>query len=121
MTGTNEVALWAHYPYISPFSHLPPSVTGAQSLRVPIHSHLQYLDPVIYTFTFLGLSSTLFPRGAFFSCHVQVHMLTFSLIKFLLYVLYHQIFFTSGTWFSCVQVLAQQAYNPFRYMYETGM
>jgi hypothetical protein len=30
--GTNEVALWAHQPYIVPFSKLPHSVTGAQSL-----------------------------------------------------------------------------------------
>jgi hypothetical protein len=73
MTGTNEVALWAHQPYIAPFSQLPHSVTGAQSLHFPIHSQPWDPGPTIYTFTFPGSSSALGPRGAFFSRHVQVH------------------------------------------------
>jgi hypothetical protein len=43
VTGTNEVALWAHHPYIAPFSQLPHSVTGAQSLYFPIRSQPQIL------------------------------------------------------------------------------
>jgi len=32
--GENEMALWAHHPYIGLFSQLPHSSTGAQSLRL---------------------------------------------------------------------------------------
>jgi hypothetical protein len=79
--GTNEVALWAHQPYIVPFSKLPHSVTGAQSLCFLICSQPRDHGPTIYTFTFPGSSSELGPRGAFFSRHVQVRMLMFKIIR----------------------------------------
>jgi hypothetical protein len=79
--GTNEVALWAHQPYIVPFSKLPHSVTGAQSLCFPIHLQPWDQGPAIYTVTFPGSPSELGPRGAFFSHHVQVCMLMFKIIK----------------------------------------
>jgi hypothetical protein len=52
--GTNEVALWAPQPYIVPFSKLPHSVTGAQSLCFLIHLQPWDQDPTTYTVTFLG-------------------------------------------------------------------
>jgi hypothetical protein len=77
MEGTNEVALWAHQPYIFPFSKIPHSVTGAQSLCFFIYSQPRDPGPAIYTFTILEPSSKLGPSGAFFSCHIQVRMLMF--------------------------------------------
>jgi hypothetical protein len=79
--GANEVALWAHHPYIGPFSQLPHSVTGAQRLCFLISSQLRDPNPSIYTFTFPRSSSSLFLEGSFFSRHVQVCILTFSFIK----------------------------------------
>jgi hypothetical protein len=65
VTGTNEVALWAHQPYIVPFSKLPHSVTGAQSLHFLIHSQPRDPGPTIYTFTFPRSSSELGPGEHF--------------------------------------------------------
>jgi hypothetical protein len=79
--GTNEVPLWAHQPYIVPFSKLPHLVTRAQRLYFLICSQPWDYGLAIYTVTFPGSSSELGPRGAFFSCHVQVRMLMFKIIK----------------------------------------
>jgi hypothetical protein len=68
--GKNEVTLWAPQPYIFPFSKLPHSFTGAQSLYFPIRSQPQDHGPTIYTVTFPGSRSILNPRGAYFSHHV---------------------------------------------------
>jgi hypothetical protein len=87
MIGTNEVALWAHQPYIVPFSKLPHSVTGAQSLHFPIRSQPQDPGPTIYTFTFPGSSSELGPRGSIFltsrsGTHAHVQILSNSCYMF---------------------------------------
>ena len=121
MTCTNEVALWAHQPYIVPFSKLPHSVTRTHSLCFLIRLHPWDQGPITYIVTFPRSPSALSPGGAFFSHHVQVRMLMFNFIKQLLYVIYRQILFTFGIWFSCVQVLVPQSYIPFRYMFNTGM
>jgi hypothetical protein len=79
--GTNEVALWAPQLYIVPFSKLPCSITGAQSIYFLIHLQPRDQDPATYTVTFPGSPSILGPGGAFFSHHAQVRMLMFKIIK----------------------------------------
>jgi hypothetical protein len=114
VTGTNEVALWVHHPYIAPFSQLPHSITGSQSLCFPIHSQPRDPDPAIYTFTFPGLSSALVLRVSFLSRYVQVRMLTFCFNQIVfIYSLSSDIVHVGYLSF-CVQVLVQQDLQPLK-------
>jgi hypothetical protein len=106
------MALWACHPYIGHFSQLPHSVIGAQSFHFSIHSQPRDPNLTIYTFTFPGLSSALFPGEECFSCHVQVCMLTFSFNQILvIYSLSSDIIHT-GYFVFDVQALVQQDLQP---------
>jgi hypothetical protein len=101
--------LWAHHPYIVPFSKLPHSVTGAQSLCFLIHLQPRDQGPAIYTVTFPGSPSNLAPGSIFLTsrpgthAHVQNYQITVicSLSSDIVHVGY-SVLMCAGTWSSQV-------------------
>jgi hypothetical protein len=98
--------MWALQLYIVLFAKLPDPIPGAPGVRFSIRLQPRDQYPVLYIKTVPRPLFILSPRGAIFSiprpgthAHVQNYQINACMFDSL------QILFTSGIWFSCVQVL----------------
>jgi hypothetical protein len=121
--GTNEVALWALQLYIVPFSKLPCSITGAQSIHFLIHLQPRDQDPTTYTVTFPRVTIHPRPPGEHFSHITPRYACSCSKLSNNCYMFF--IFrYCSRRVFGfhvCRYLVITNQHNPFRYMIDTGM
>jgi hypothetical protein len=121
--GTNEVALWAPQLYIVPFSKLPRSVTGAQSLCFLIHLQPWDQDPPPTQSHSLG-HHPYWPRGSIFFSHItsryacSCSKLSNNCHMFFIFRYCSRRVFSFNV---CRYLVITTQRNPFRYMINTSM
>jgi hypothetical protein len=99
--------MWALQLYIGLFAKLPLTIPGAHGVHFSIRLQPRDQHPVIYITSVPGPLFILSPQGPFFIpwSGTHAHIYTYQIHAHIFDSL--QILFTSGIWFSCVQVLDQ--------------
>jgi hypothetical protein len=122
-TSTNEVAMWALQLYIGLSAKLPNTIPGASGVHFLIRLHPWDLHPAIYIKTVPRPFFILSPQGTIFSYPIQVHMLMFKFIKYMLVcsILFRYCSCRVFGFHVCRYLVIIHQCNPFSSTINTGM